>query len=149
MTQKAKAAKDDAFAMTAMEMPDAVREAAEKTVKQAKEGYEKLKAAAEDTTDAMEDTYETARDGIVTFNLKALEAAKANTDAAFDFAAKLFGAKSVSEAIELQSSFVRERFDAFSAQAKDMQDLFTKVASDTAKPTKDIFEKTMKEFKAA
>lgn len=46
----------EVFQMPKMEVPEAVREAAEKGVAQAKEAYEKLKVAAEETTELVEDT---------------------------------------------------------------------------------------------
>ena len=72
-----------------VEVPTVLRDLAEKGVAQAKANYEKAKAAAEEATDMFEDTYETARAGFVELNLKALDAAKANTDAAFAFAKDL------------------------------------------------------------
>ncbi|MCC2113314.1 MAG: phasin [Hyphomicrobiales bacterium] len=146
---KAKQEKVETIKMPTMEVPAVVREAAEKSVTQAKEAYDKMKVAAEETTDVLEDTYETARDGFVAVNLKTVEMFQANTDAAFDFAKKLFAVKSVADMVELQSTFARERFDAFTTQAKEMQELFSKVATETAEPAKSAIEKTMKEFKAA
>lgn len=137
------------FDMPKVEMPEAFREMAEKGVEQAKEFYSKMKTAAEETADLIEDSVESARKGAVDFNLKALDAAKANTDAAFEFARKLAAVKTVSEAIELQTAFARERYDAFTAQAKEFTDHAQKLASGSARPFTDAFEKAMKGFKLA
>src|SRR5664279_1861213 len=48
------------FEMSKMEVPAAFREVAEKGVAQAKEHYEKMKSAAEDATEMLEETYATA-----------------------------------------------------------------------------------------
>lgn len=138
----------EAFSMPKVEMPAAVREMTEKGLNQSREAYEKFKSAAEEATDMMEDSYETTRQGVVEFNMRALEAAKANTDATYDFMKSLFGAKSLSEAIELQSSFARSQFETVSKQAKDMQEFAGKFASDLGEPVKDAFGKTFKDFKA-
>jgi hypothetical protein len=45
------------FEMPKVDVPAAFREFAEKGVAQAKEGYEKIKAAAEESTAVLEDTY--------------------------------------------------------------------------------------------
>src|SRR5689334_17035402 len=45
------------FEMPKLEVPAAFREFAEKGASQAKETYEKMKAAAEEATDVLEDTY--------------------------------------------------------------------------------------------
>lgn len=124
------------FDMANMEVPAAFREFAEKGIAQAKGGYEKAKAAAEEATDVLEDTFTTASKGMSEYGLKVLEAARANTNAGFDFTAELFGAKSVAEMVELSTTHARKQFEAFSAQAKDLTALAQKVATDTAEPIK-------------
>src|SRR5437660_8588831 len=74
------------FEMPKMEIPAAFREFAEKSVSQAKENYEKMKSAAEEATDVLEGTYATASKGARDYSLKMIEAARVNTNAAFDFA---------------------------------------------------------------
>src|ERR1700710_2308752 len=70
------------FEMPKLEIPAAFREIAEKSVSQAKETYEKMKSAAEDATDVMEDTYATASKGASDYGMKLIEAARVNTNAA-------------------------------------------------------------------
>lgn len=132
-----------------IEVPPVFREVAEKSVAQAKANYEKIKTAAEEATDVIEDTYETARSGMLEYNLKALDAVKANADATFSFAKDFAGVKTFAEAVELQTAFVRKQFEAMTAQAKDLQSVATKVATETAQPAKDAFSKTMKSLKVA
>ncbi|WP_319772770.1 phasin [Breoghania sp.] len=139
----------EAFSMPKMEVPAAVREMTEKGLNQSREAYEKFKSAAEEATDMIEDSYEATRQGVMDINLCAIEAAKANTDATYDFMKSLFGVKSVSEAIELQTTFARSQFDALTKQTKDMQELSTKLASDLGEPVKDAFGKAFKDIKAA
>ena len=136
-------------ALPAVEVPAAVREMAEKSVAQAKETYEKIKSAAEEATDVLEDTYETTRQGVVTLNLKAIDTVKANSDATFAFAREMLAVKSLSEAIELQTSFARKSFEALTAQAKEFQELATKLASESSAPMKDAFQKAGKDFQKA
>jgi phasin len=131
------------------EMPDAVREFAEKGIAQARENYAKMKSVAEDTTDLVEDTYETARDGAFTFGGKAIDAAKAHSDASFAFAKDLFAAKTLAEVIELQTAFARQQFDTMTAQFKDFQELTQKLFAETTKPVTAHVEKTFKEFRAS
>src|SRR5262249_5546708 len=85
------------FDLPKLEVPAAFREIAEKSVAQAKDGYEKVKAATEEATDVLEETYTTAVKGTVDYNLKVIEAARANANATFDFASELVGVKSLSE----------------------------------------------------
>lgn len=62
------------FDIPKMEVPAAFREIAEKGVSQAKENYEKLKIAAEEATDVLEETYATATKGGTEYGLKLIEA---------------------------------------------------------------------------
>src|ERR1700756_5894369 len=84
------------FEIPKVEMPAAFREFAERGVAQAKDTYEKMKAAAEEATDVLEDTYAAATKGASDYGLKVIEVARANTNAAFDFAGQLMTVKSLS-----------------------------------------------------
>src|SRR5687768_17115145 len=95
------------FEVPNFEVPAAFREFAEKGVSQAKANWEKVKAATEETTDLLEDSYTTASKGAADYGLKLIEIGRANTNAAFDFAGQLMTVKSLSEALELSSSFAR------------------------------------------
>ena len=137
------------FPTQTFEVPAAVREFAEKSVSQAREAYAKLKTAADDATGLVEETIETAREGAFAIGVKAVDAAKSNSDASFSFARDLFGAKTMSDVIELQSTFARKQFEAFTSQFKEFQALTEKFVTDTTKPVTDQVQKTFKELKVA
>jgi len=124
------------FEIPKVEMPAAFREFAERGVAQAKDTYEKMKAVAEEATDVLETTYSTASKGASDYGLKVLEAARTNTNAAFDFAGELITAKTLSEVIELSSAHARKQFEALTQQGKELGALAQKVATDTAEPIK-------------
>ena len=124
------------FDMPKVEMPAAFREFAERGVAQAKDTYEKMKAAAEEATDVLESTYSTATKGASDYGLKVIEVARANTNAAFDFAGEVMAAKTLSEVVELASAHARKQFEALSAQSKELGALAQKVATETAEPIK-------------
>ena len=84
-----KAAAAPKFDMPNVEMPEMVREFAEKSVQQAKDVYARIKSAAEETTDVLEDTYTSATKGATEFNVKALEVLRVNVNASFDFPREL------------------------------------------------------------
>jgi phasin len=137
------------FPMSTAEVPEAFREMAEKSVAQAREGYAKMKGAAEEATDLLEESLETARANTMDLSHVALDAAKANFDAGFAFLKDFMAVKTVSEAVELQTAFARERFEASTASAKDMQAKVTKMSEEAAKPVKAALTKSMEAFKAA
>jgi phasin len=132
------------FEMPNIEVPAAFRDIAERSVAQARDGYEKLKAAAEDTTSLLEGTYATASKGATELTLKALENARTNTNAGFDFATELLGVKSLSEAVELSSTFTRHQFEALIEQSKELSSMAQKVATETGEPIKAGMSKTFK-----
>ena len=133
------------FEIPNVEMPAAFREFAERGVAQAKDNYEKMKAAAEEATDVLEGTYATASKGATDYGLKVIEAARTNTNATFDFYGELLAAKSLSEVIELSSAHARKQFEAFGAQAKELTALIQKVATETAEPIKEGVGKVFKQ----
>ena len=124
------------FEIPKVEMPAAFREFAERGVAQAKDTYEKMKAAAEEATDVLETTYTTASKGASDYGLKMIETARTNTNAAFDFFGELIAAKSPSELIELSSTHIRKQFETLTAQSKELGALAQKVATETAEPIK-------------
>ncbi len=125
------------FEMPKMEMPAAFRELAEKGIAQAKGNYEKLKSAAEQATDTLEETYNTASSGYSGYGLKLIETARANSNAAFDLYGELLSAKSYSEVVEKTTAYMRAQFDTMTAQAKELTEHAQKVATDTAEPIKE------------
>ncbi len=124
-----------------LEVPEAIRAVAEKSVTQAKANFENIKTSAEEATDILEESYTRATKGGNELRVKALEATRQNVNAAFDFAVALTGVKSLSEAIELQTTHARKQFEAFSNQSKDLTQLATKIASDSVKPYQELVSK--------
>jgi phasin len=124
------------FEMPKLEVPAAFREIAEKSVAQTKEAYEKMKAATEEATDLIEETYTTAAKGTADYNLKVIEAARTNANAAFDYAKELLAAKSLSDIVEVSTDHARKQFETLTEQTKELTALAQKVATDTAEPLK-------------
>ena len=83
------------FDVPKMEVPAAFREFAEKSVSQAKDNWEKMKAVTEDATDMIETSYSTASKGASDYGLALIDAARSNTNAAFDFCGQIMTAKAL------------------------------------------------------
>ena len=120
------------FDLPNMEMPEAFRDMAENGVAQAKDNYEKIKAAAEGATDLLNSTYTTAARGAADYNRKVIEIAATNAHAALDCANELLGVKSPSEFIELSTAHARKQFEAMAAQTKELTELAQKVTTEIA-----------------
>jgi phasin len=129
------------FEVPKIEIPVVLRELAEKSVSQAKETYEKLKSAADEATDVLEETYATATKGASDLSLKLIEAARENTNAAFDFAAEIMTVKSLSDVVELSTRHTRKQYEAVAAQAKELTAIAQKVAVETSEPLKECLGK--------
>jgi phasin len=132
------------FELPKAEFPEAFRQLAEQGLTQAKDAYTRMRTAAEEATDLMEDTYTTATKGAAEFNLRALEAVRANVNAGFDFAREMAGTKTLAEAVELSASYMRKQFDALSSQTKDLSLLAQRIATEAAEPIKTGVSKSFK-----
>jgi phasin len=106
----------------------------EKGTGQIKDASDKLSAATEQTSKLVEDTFASAAKGIKDYNLKAVEFAQLNSDAAFDYAKQLMNAKSPSEMLELWRTFARKQVEVLTEQTKGLAMLGQRVANETAEP---------------
>ncbi|MFD1745959.1 phasin [Rhizobium helianthi] len=141
---------DDVFSFSAFDpsrMTDSLREFAEKGASQSREAFSKMKEAAEEASKVVETTVQTAHAGSVELGLKAIGAMRTSADLSLSHMEALLGVKSVSELIELQTSFVRKQAEVAVEQAKAMQEAARKVSEEVTKPGKDAAEKAMANFK--
>ena len=125
------------FEASAAEATSVMREFAEKGLAQAKDNYAKMKTAAEQATSIMETTYANASKGAADYGLKVVEMARVNSNAAFDFATELMGARTLAQAVEITTAHTRKQFEQITEQAKELTSLAQKVATQTAEPMKD------------
>ena len=125
------------FEAAAAEATTAFREFAEKGINQAKDNYAKMKTAAEEATSMLETTYANASKGVADYGLKMVEMARTNSNAAFDFAAELLGARTFAQMVEISTVHTRKQIEQATAQAKELASLAQKVATHTAAPIKD------------
>jgi phasin len=118
------------------QLPEQMRAFAEKGVNQAREGYAKLKDAADTHNSTVEAVFTSASKGATELSATLLDIAKTNTNAGFDFAQSLIGVKSPTQALELWSGFAKSQFEALTGQSKQIAELSQKIASETAEPIK-------------
>lgn len=135
---------ESAFAGATFEAPAAFREFAERGISQAKDSYEKMKSAAEEATSLIEDSYTSATKGAADYGLKLIEVARTNSNAAFDYATELLGAKSLSEVVEVSTAHARKQFETVSAQTRELAALAQKVTTEATEPLKDGMTRVVK-----
>lgn len=139
----------DAPAFDPGKATDRLRAVAEKAVEQSNETLAKVALGAEDTQKALKSTFESTKSFGNDLSLKTIAVLRANAEADFSHFEALVGAKSPSEIIELQTTFLRKRVEMGVEQAKDFQALTTKAVTDVSKPIKDAFEKALRDLKVA
>jgi len=121
---------------SAAEATAAFRAFAEKGIGQAKDTYTKMKSAAEEATGILETTYTNASKGAADYGLKVVEIARTNSNATFDFATELLGARTFAQVIEISTAHTRRQIEALTTQAKELTSLAQKVATHAAEPIK-------------
>ena len=135
-----------AAAAPVREIQQSFRSALEKGVVESRIAFAKAKTAADDTANAFEVSFAAARDGALAINAKAFETMRANADANFDFLKAVFGAKSLSDLMTLQTEFARKQVETMTSQTKDFGALTQKAMADAVEPIK---EQVAKSFRIA
>lgn len=148
-TDFAKDAMEAMFNYPKFEVPELLRSFVEQGMQQTREAYARVKTAAEEATDMLEDSVETSRSSVREVQFKALDMVKSNTDASFELMRQLLTVTSPADAMQVQAEFARERYEAFVDYSKGLQDLMSKAGTEAAKPAKAMFEKAMTSAKAA
>ncbi|WP_234681469.1 phasin [Bradyrhizobium monzae] len=124
-----------------LEVPEAAREFVKKTANTAKDRAAEAFAGSERVTAAVENavTESVAEAGKISRNIQ--QAIYEDAEAFFSGIDKLASAKSFSEAVEIQSSLLRARGEAFVSRAKATTDYLGKLAANGAKSAQDNFAK--------
>jgi phasin len=122
---------------SAAEATSAFRAFAEKGISQAKDNYARMKTAAEEATGIMETTYANASKGAADYGLKIVEMARENSNATFDFATQLLGARTFAQAVEISTAHTRRQIESLTEQTRELMALAQKVTIHAATPIKD------------
>ncbi|MCA1413614.1 phasin [Bradyrhizobium sp. NBAIM20] len=124
-----------------LEVPEAAREFVKKTANTAKDRAAEVFAGSERVTAAVENavTESITEAGKISRNIQ--QAIYEDAEAFFSGIDKLASAKSVSEAVEIQSSLLRSRGEVFVSRAKATADYLGKLAANGAKSAQDNFTK--------
>jgi hypothetical protein len=130
-------------------IPENVQAMAEDTVAKSREAYAKMTAMTKDSTKAMEDTMVTMTAGAKSFGEKIIRNTEVNTEAVFDAAQAIARAKTLPEAIRLQTSFLQQQFQVAGAQAKELFELSTKLGQQSMETVTQASTKAFEQAKKA
>jgi phasin len=124
-----------------LEVPEAAREFVKKTANTAKDRAAEVFAGSERVTAAIENavTESVSEAGKISRNIQ--QAMYEDAEAFFSGLDKLASAKSISEAVEIQSGLLRARSEALVSRAKATTDYLGKLAANGAKSAQDNFAK--------
>jgi phasin len=110
------------------------RKFADKSAAMANETLAKGEAAAEQSAQAVEQSYSATVENMRDYNLKMIDMARVSTEGVFEFARQLATAKSPSDLVELWTSHARKQFEMLNEQIKELTALGQKMASESAEP---------------
>ncbi len=102
------------------EVPNELRDLAERSVEQARKAFEGFLTVAQRTAGAAGDAAATTQTSAKSVGSHVLAYTEQNLNAAFDLAQKLVKAKDPQEALALQSEFLKSQLAALQSQAKEL-----------------------------
>ncbi|MDD7912125.1 MULTISPECIES: phasin family protein [Pseudovibrio] len=115
------------------EIPEQMRDMADKSLEQAKKAFEDYVSMTHGTLGNIEAAATTAQSEGAELNKQAVAFAEENISSAFDYAQKLCAATSYNELMELNKAFMEKQMQIAGEQARVMSDKTAHAASETAK----------------
>src|SRR3954447_13305966 len=101
------------------QVPEEMRNMAERSVTQTRQALESFLQAARRTAETMEQTTDKVQASSKDMAQKTLSAVEQNIRTSLDYAERLVRAKDLQEAAQIQSAFVRTQSEAMQAQMKE------------------------------
>ena len=108
------------------EIPNELRDFAERSVEQARKAFEGFLTVAQRTAGVAGDAASTSQGGAKSVSAHVLAYTEQNVNAAFDLAQKLVKAKDPQEVLALQSEFMKTQLAALQNQAKELGSVIQK-----------------------
>jgi phasin len=114
--------------MSTYEVPNELRDFAERSVEQARKAFEGFVTVAQKAAGTVDGAAQQAQSDAKAVSTQIFSYAEQNVNAAFDFAHKLVQTKDPQEALALQTEFLKSQISNLQAQAKDLGALVQKSA---------------------
>ena len=124
-----------------MEVPEAAREFVKKQTETAKERAADLYAGSEKATDAIESAVAGSVSEVAKISRNIQQAMYQDAEAFFAGIDKLASAKSLNEAVQIQSDLLRSRGEVLVSRAKASGEYLSKLVAEGAKTAQDNFAK--------
>lgn len=110
------------------DIPDGVRELAERNVEQARTAYSQFADMARKAQDVALQSSQAMTSGAKELQAKTLSYAEQNVDASFAFASDLAKARDLKEYMEIQQRYAQKQMESFTEQAQDLNRLMSEAA---------------------
>jgi phasin len=124
-----------------LEVPEAAREFVKRQAETAKERVADLHAGSEKVTDAIETAVAGSVSEAAKISRNIQQAFYQDTEAFFSGIDNLASAKSINEAVQIQSDMLRSRGEVLMSRAKSTTEYLGKLVADGAKTAQDNFSK--------
>lgn len=121
---------------TGFEVPEQMRDMAEKSVDQARKAFDEFMSVTQKAVAQAEESASAVQSGAGDMQRKSLSYAEEHIDAAFNFARSLVKATDMEQVVALQQDFMRKQMEALGEQSRDLSDRAVKAAQDAGKATK-------------
>jgi len=122
--------------LTPFEIPEQMRDAADKSVDQARKAFDDFIDATQKAVAKAEDSAKTLREGAAEVNRQALALAEENVAASFDLAHRLVRARTVEEVALIQQEFVQRQMQNLAEQGKNLGEMMGRTAAAAADKAK-------------
>jgi hypothetical protein len=103
------------------QVPDTMRELAERSVAQTREVYEHSKKTLQSVLESWQRSFGTAGQGVTALNQKIIDMAERNIETSFDLAKNLCRTKNFAEVMELQTAYWQKQFGELKSLADDVR----------------------------
>jgi len=110
------------------EIPDTMRDMAERNVEQAREAYHQMMDMARQARQAVSESSEATATGAADIQRTAIEYAEANMNASFDFAARIARVSDLQSAMQMQQEFAQNQMQAITNQTQELTRMMGDVA---------------------
>jgi phasin len=121
---------------TPFEIPDQMRDMADKSVEQAKKALGEYLDATHQAVAKAEGSARSVRDGAAEVSRQALAFVEENVNASFDFAHRIVQARTVEEIAALQKEFLARQMAGLAEQGKSLGEMVGRAATDVMDKTK-------------
>lgn len=115
------------------EIPEQVREVADKSVGQARKAFEQFLDATQKAMATAESSARSATEGVADVSRQSLAFVEENVAASFDLAQRLVQARTPQEIAALQQEYIRRQMKALTDQGKQLGEMAARAASDASK----------------